>query len=366
VSEAQTTLASLLRSSLSSIAFDPPKLHQIFVASEPRVLAEIFASSRYLISVATALREMHWLLSKSSADVDQDFLEMTQSPRLAYWAHLADVPWMKSVQSLKQTEQMCEVLSVELIKHIHNLDHVEFHKFARFAVAEVCKIVTGEREYRSVRSSSTSAPEKNLPVSLGVSLYRAFDPLDEVFGLTFAESADPAEGKGSHERLYLGSGVGVQTSYATIAEVLLDVKLESDATLVDLGSGFGRFGIFAGLYREDLKFLGYEFVESRVEKSNLAADRAGLRERIQFFQQDLAKFTIPKAQMYYMYDPFIASTYQQVLDQLIVFGKQYQIIIVTKGDAGSRLLAAIATEGWSQPVYLDGGNMLRIQAIPNR
>lgn len=186
-------------------------------------------------------------------------------------------------------------------------------------------------------------------------LFRAFDDLDEILGIDYG--AEKFAGK-SDERIYAGSSVGVQSSYANVVGVLQKLEAKPGATLVDLGSGYGRICFLMALLRPDMSFVGYEFVESRVANSNVVAERAGLAERVKFHSQDLSRadFVIPDADFYYLYDPFTPETYELVLEKLVAIGERKKIALITKGRAEKWVSEKLQTSRWTQERF-DLGNM---------
>ncbi len=198
------------------------------------------------------------------------------------------------------------------------------------------------------------------------SSYRAFDAFDEIFGLVFGADEGMEQNPTSTERLYVGGGAGVQTSYATILTALENLHLPAGGHLIDLGSGFGRVGLTAGLWREDLRFTGYEYVGHRVKLACDSAERAGHSDRIRFLEQNLndATFQIPLANAYYMYDPFCAETYARVIYQLNTFSRDHAITVVTKADAGNWLLSLQSQGSWATPEKHDSGLLLMFRSRP--
>jgi hypothetical protein len=205
--------------------------------------------------------------------------------------------------------------------------------------------------------SRETSMDKSEHWSLANLLYRAFDDMDQIFEIQYSRESEMKRNLVTGERLYEGAGVGVQTSYTTILAALAHLDLDEGAHLIDLGSGYGRVDLTAGLWRSDLRSTGYEFVGHRVEVSNASAEKAGLSKRVQFVEQDLGKsnFVIPKADVYYMYDPFCEETYQRVLEQIKNFGREHSITVVAKGNAVRWVSNAIAGEGWKDPVNYEGG-----------
>ena len=82
----------------------------------------------------------------------------------------------------------------------------------------------------------------------GPRLYRAFDGLDHIFKLDYdLEEKTRNNPISSDERLYSGSGVGVQSGYSTILLALHHLDPVPGCRMVDLGSGYGRGGLVSAL-----------------------------------------------------------------------------------------------------------------------
>lgn len=228
----------------------------------------------------------------------------------------------------------------------------DFRAFARQAVRRIAE---------DLRDCGADALERRARELL----YRAFDPLDEVFELRY-ELDTGMKAADSRERHFEGTGLGVQTSYASILKLLPKLGLGAGARLIDLGSGYGRVGLMTGLWREDLQFTGYELVAHRVRSANASAVRAGLAPRVEFIAQDLAArdFLIPAAEAYYLYDPFCAETYRHVLGQLARFGRERAITVITKADARRWFLDFVADAGWSEPEPCDENTLWLFRSRP--
>lgn len=201
-----------------------------------------------------------------------------------------------------------------------------------------------------VRSEHGHAPE---------ALARAFDKMDDIFDLHYDGEPVARNLENAGERLYEGAGAGVQTSYATLLEILERLNLPPNAHITDLGSGYGRLGLVAGLWRRDLVCSGYEFVSHRAHAANAAAARCGTAERVKFYHQDLGNdsFMIPEADVYYMYDPFSDDTYEKVLARLCAVGKSRKIAIVTKAILPETFLKFVKNGEFREGGTFDSGNV---------
>lgn len=193
----------------------------------------------------------------------------------------------------------------------------------------------------------------------GLQLYRTFDRLDDLFKLDYKLDKNMIVDEHQKERLYQKSGVGVQSGYSTILLALEAISLNRGAKIVDLGSGYGRVGLVCSLLRPDTQIIGYEFVPHRVDVSNKASEILGLSNRLKFITQDLSdeNFSIPDADIYYLYDPFTKETYKYVLDQIVEVSKRQNITIVTKGNAKSWFDEISKAHSWQKPIIIDEGNL---------
>lgn len=191
------------------------------------------------------------------------------------------------------------------------------------------------------------------------SLYRTFDSIDTLLELNYETADEKNYSSLSAERLYEGAGVGVQSSFASIIMAIDLIETESPLTIVDLGSGYGRFGFALGLLRPDVNFFGFEFVNHRVIMSNATCRNLNIENQIHFITQDLSvlDFKIPVADIYYMYDPFTSDTYRHVLNQLLQISKDKRIRIITKGNSIAWLREFAEENHWQPPIEIDGKNL---------
>jgi precorrin-6B methylase 2 len=200
---------------------------------------------------------------------------------------------------------------------------------------------------------------------LGLSLYRTFDMLDEIFNLDYVAEKEMSVSLDEKERLYEGAGVGVQTSYSTVLVALRYLNPAKGSRFIDLGSGYGRVGLVVGLMRPDIDFVGYEFVNHRVGIAEAATVNLGLDQHVKFITQDLSslsEFKIPIADTYYIYDSFSESTYNHVLSQLVEIAQKRKITIVTKGNARQWMENSTFKSKWAPAQQLDDGNLCIFRA----
>lgn len=177
-------------------------------------------------------------------------------------------------------------------------------------------------------------------------LYRCFDLLDEIMTVNY-QLEDGFTYK-SEQRLYVGAGSGVQSGHSAILLTLKALALKPHSTFIDLGSGYGRVGLIGGLLNPKSTFIGYEFIEHRVQNSNACAQSLDLQDQVHFICQDLSlfDFEIPLADCIYLYDPFSEESFKGLLEQIIRMSQLRPLKVVTKGNIKDLVATATAHLGW--------------------
>ena len=97
--------------------------------------------------------------------------------------------------------------------------------------------------------------------------------------------------------------------------LLLDhLKPKPGQTLVDLGSGLGRQGLYMGLMHPDVNFHGYEIVTERVEEGKRVAKKLGL-DSVHFHETNMADphWKPEPADFYYAFNPVSGATFDKIL-----------------------------------------------------
>ncbi len=75
------------------------------------------------------------------------------------------------------------------------------------------------------------------------------------------------------------------------------------ATVVDIGSGAGKFCVVAALYSR-CTFLGVEQRPHLVEAATQLAATFDLQERVRFVEGRISRIVLPHPDLYYLYNPF--------------------------------------------------------------
>lgn len=322
-----------------------------------QIITDIYIESALLGTISTFVKEQLWLKEKVDGEVKnfKEFLNVIFSSEIPQVLYLVDLIASqldsKGVKSLRGIQKQSENIEKESLKKVMTFSGKEKACFLRRSLLRMQELFILEEALQKGRTTSDG--------HRGPCLYRTFDHLDNIFELDYQLDRDMKVTEVAKERLYEGAGVGVQSGYSTILLALKEMKAKKGARVVDLGSGYGRVGLVCALLRDDLNFIGLEYVPHRVEVSKRATTHLGLQRRLKFEVQDLSleSFSIPVADIYYLYDPFTYETYQYVLGQIVELSKKQKITIVTKGNARSWLEEISKELGWPSPEIIDEGNL---------
>jgi hypothetical protein len=315
-------------------------------------LAHLFFDTAFLITGIQFLKDEFWLLTAGTGltpAVFKNFVQRAFVAELYMLSYLLGFFETYPMQNTLALTKKCESLQHATIELLKSRAMSEQKIFATQGLALMAQLYKQE--------SAMQEEKKSQGQYLGISLYRTFDSLDEILHINYTADCDMPNN--SSERIYAGAGAGVQSGYSTVLEALRHLKPLAGERFVDLGSGFGRVGLIVGLTRPDIQFLGYEYVQHRVDAANLASQAFGLSAHVQFFTQDLfaKNFSIPDAEIYYLYDPFTTETYKHVLQQLRDISLRQKIAVFTRGNARHWLTELAARNGWQQPIEFDDGNL---------
>ncbi|MCK5883388.1 MAG: hypothetical protein KAG61_06850 [Bacteriovoracaceae bacterium] len=121
------------------------------------------------------------------------------------------------------------------------------------------------------------------------------------------------------------------TPYSEQFEITERLSLNGK-TLVDLGCGYARMGLFFKGFYPDSKFIGYEVVNERVVDTarvfNELEIRNSLIETVDITKSD---FQLPDADIFFIYDFGHPSQIKEMLEKLSAVADQKSITVVARG-----------------------------------
>jgi SAM-dependent methyltransferase len=156
------------------------------------------------------------------------------------------------------------------------------------------------------------------------------EEIDIYFGLKMKEERcgvyedhmglDSAMGKASWstKRHFSSSYRCIKDMYKLVSK--LNFPYDGQTTIVDVGCGYGRLGLFIGIETYHFNYVGVEINPERVEEANRI--KASLIEKYSNFANvkyevaDLSAVACPEGSVYYMYDPLNEGTLKKVLVEI--------------------------------------------------
>lgn len=178
------------------------------------------------------------------------------------------------------------------------------------------------------------SPRENLAdlKRLLVALHRSDDPIDDDaldarIGLS-PSAAEPRQSLGDllvtygQHRLYRAD-----LPYTIVRGLFRLLDLPAGASLLDLGSGYGRVAFYGHLLLE-ARICGIELVRERVAEARRARQRLGL-SGLDFRCGDAATAPWPEASHYCILNPFLPSVLPPVIDRLEEIARHRRIVIAS-------------------------------------
>ncbi len=318
-------------------------------------LANIYLNLALVQSSVEFIQDQCWL-SKQQSMKDgiklsyEDMLNPFFADELAHLDFLHEVLINSGDRKLKSIQKKSHSLEKKLIKYISLKDSDFKKEFLNHALNEMSVHYLYEEEKRKDHTPESTR---------GVELYRIFDRLDELFKLDYSLDKKMTSSQNHNERIFSNSGAGVQSGYSTILLALNHLNIEEGHQLVELGSGYGRVGLVSAILEPRLNIVGYEFVPHRVEIAQEACESLELSDSLEFKVQDLSEetFSLPEADIFYLYDPFNESTYKLMTSQILNISRRKKVTVVTKGNAKKWFRDTLATSDWEAPLEIDNGNL---------
>lgn len=125
----------------------------------------------------------------------------------------------------------------------------------------------------------------------------------------------------------------LQTPYSEICEffnMLRDFEIKK---VVDLGAGYGRIGIVANAFFNQVKFIGYEILSERLDEANRIFDLLEL-ENCQMINENILEetFKLPDANLYFIYDFSNPLDLRVILKKISQEFSKKEFFIVAKGE----------------------------------
>jgi SAM-dependent methyltransferase len=159
-----------------------------------------------------------------------------------------------------------------------------------------------------------------------------------------------------HHRLQPGD-----LHYGLIRDLYERLSSEQRARLLDLGSGYGRIGLYGGKVF-GIAYTGIELVEERVREAERARQAIGLDSRVFFQVGDALTADWPAATCVCLMNSFLPSQFPVALERL-----RAELEPGTAIAAVSTFAATLAREPWVEELSPSGGvPMLSLRLFARR
>lgn len=128
----------------------------------------------------------------------------------------------------------------------------------------------------------------------------------------------------------------LQCSYHDIKTIVDTIKIKPHQTIVDLGAGYGRIGIYLHFFHPQSHFLGIELVEERVHEANRIYQSLGMDEQKKMIVGDLSQLSeLPEGEIFFIYD---FGSQEHLLKIINLLKATKGKILIVKGEICHRLM----------------------------
>ncbi|RYZ72253.1 MAG: hypothetical protein EOP05_11215 [Proteobacteria bacterium] len=157
-------------------------------------------------------------------------------------------------------------------------------------------------------------------------------PIEARLNQSGSKSPAPSA-SGEHQQLWFGlDPQDLLTPYLEIRATLESIDLKNRKHIVDLGAAYGRMGFVIERHFPEQKFTGYEYVGERVVEGASALKRFGAkRATLEHADLTSAKFQIPDADVFFIYDYGTPKAIEKTLFDLRKMASRKDLLIVARG-----------------------------------
>jgi hypothetical protein len=159
-----------------------------------------------------------------------------------------------------------------------------------------------------------------------------FSTLDYVFGLDYQKVEDEISEKAHAQKTdaYVGGRRSwSQSSYELIREVLSSLNMKPGNVVYDLGSGYGRLGLYGAFLFPKATFIGVEYVMERAKENSRVIKSLGLNNA-EVITKDVLEVDLSRGNFFYFYNPF-PSLMPKVLKRIQKISEKKSICLIGMG-----------------------------------
>lgn len=150
----------------------------------------------------------------------------------------------------------------------------------------------------------------------------------------------------------------LQTPYHDLYQALYLLKDFNIEKIVDIGAGYGRVAFVMKSLFPKASFTGFEILKQRQLEANRLYEKFDLDDCQIHLQNVLEEgFTLPHAQVYFIYDFSELDDICQILDQLSARLGKEDFFLISRGDRTSFLLEKKYKEFWRANGFWESGEL---------
>ncbi len=117
------------------------------------------------------------------------------------------------------------------------------------------------------------------------------------------------------------------TDLHSIRDLFLLLRLKSNSSFYDLGSGYGHPIFYGANLRDDVRFTGIELMPARVAASNQVVEKLQMKNAA-FHVGDVLKADISGADVVFLFNPFSPSVRREVAQKLSALARSKPIVVL--------------------------------------
>lgn len=160
--------------------------------------------------------------------------------------------------------------------------------------------------------------------------------IDEILGLEYETSEASIQGAYPSEAWMNQPKELSQTDYELLRKIFTAHPPQKKTIVYDLGSGYGRFGLYGGILFPDVQFYGIELVEERVRIANTLAKKLE-QKNVHFYHGDVLKADFSDGTYFYIFNSF-PSIEAEVLRKISRIARKRKVTVVCLGNIYKTLL----------------------------
>lgn len=159
------------------------------------------------------------------------------------------------------------------------------------------------------------------------------EPIEQNIRATKTLGDSNSSDDGESRQFWIGLDIqSMQTPYSEIVELVEALDPQDNECWIDLGAAYGRIGVVLGFLKPQISFVGYEYVQVRVDEGRRIYSAWNL-QNVDLKQADIAsqEFILPEADLYFIYDFGSKKDIYSVLEKLRVIAQSRQIRVIARG-----------------------------------